>query len=604
MTTATTFGREPIQIVNLEQPRCGRRFGVAPCTATGVPKCYNTWTTCQDVANISVTGMIGWRFTKDDVLAGGALDVGDLGLILTYSRSGETIRTNLIPGLVSVTGFTGRINVGAARDGESPFGVRSGVTVQLQDLPWDDHVGDYYLADRTGVRGTFWTKWNARNTYTANMLLRIYSGYKGQALSEMQQRLYLLDKVSGPDSAGRVTLTGIDPLRLADGKRAKFPRATDMRLVGAITNSQTTGIVINATTADISGAFGNTGSTRYLRIGSEIIAYTGYTSSGNDRTLTGVSRGVLGTVAGAAAASAAAQRVGRYSTIATWDALYDLLTVHTDLPASFINKPAWDAEGNTYLTGFEVSTTIHEPTPVEQLCGELMQQCSFYIWWDERGQTIRMKAVRPQTLIVRLTDDANAIAGTTEVTVDSEAWFTQLFIYYSQRDPTKGFDATNFERVRVRVNGDIEAAAAADTVRQKIVYSRWLQNDAQVQETLVRLMARYREPPRKLVQTLDAKDSALKVGDVATVLSRSIVDSEGIPAETVWQVISESEAVPGHSMRYELEAFIFEAARFGRYMAEGSPNYPDATPEEQFVGGWYTGEDGLMADGSDGYLYQ
>ncbi len=604
MSDETTFGREPIQIVNLEQPRCGRRFGVAPCAASGEPKCYQTWSTCLDRANISMTGLIGWRFTKDEVLANAAEDGFASTPFLTYSRSGETIRTNLIPGLVSVTGYSGRINVGAARDGESPFGVRSGVTVQMQDLPWDDHVGDFYLAARDGVRGTFWAKWNARNTFTANMQLRIYSGYKGQALAEMEQRLYLLDRVNGPDAAGRVTLTGIDPLRLADAKRAKFPRATDMTLTGAITNSQTTGIVIAGTVADISGAFGNTGGTRYLRIGSEIIAYTGYSSSGTNHTLSGVSRGVLGTAAAAAAANAAAQRVGRYSAMATWDVLYDLLTVHTDLPAGFIDKPAWDAEGADYLSGFDVSATIHEPTAVEQLCGELMQQCSFYVWWDERGQTIRMKAVRPELSTVDLTDDANAVAGSTLVAMDNESWFTQLFIYYQQRDPTKGFDATNFERVRVRVDGEVEAAAAADTVRQKIIFSRWLTSDAQVQETLVRLMARYRQPPRRLVQVLDAKDRALAVGDVASVLSRSVVDSEGRPVDTLWQVIAATEAIHGHSASYEFEAFIFEGARFGRYMDEGSPDYPAATDEQRIAGGWFTDEDGLMADDSDGYLYQ
>lgn len=594
MSSAETFGREPIQIVALEQPRCGLRFGVSPCTATGVPKCYQTWATCLDVPNIAMTGYMAWLFAKDEALPG----------LLTYVRSGEAIQTNLIPGLVSVTGFAGRINVGAARDGESPFGVRSGVTVVLQDLPWDDHVGDYYLADRDGVRGTFWAKWVARNRFTANMRLRVYSGYKGQLQSEMQQRLFLLDRVSGPDSSGRVTLTGIDPLRLADGKRAKFPRATEMVLAGAITASQTTGIVITATAADIGDAFGNTGGTRYLRIGSEIIAYTGYSSSGTAHTLSGVTRAALGTVAATANANAAAQRVGRYSAMPCWDALHDLLTGHTDLPAGFIDKPAWDAEGGVYLSGFDVSATIHEPTPVEQLCGELMQQCSFYVWWDERAQTIPMKAVRPEVSSARLTDEANAIAGSTGLGADSEAWFTQLFIYYQQRDPTKGFDATNFERVRVRVEGEIEAAAAADTVRQKIIYSRWLQSEAQAQETLVRLMARYRQPPRKLVQTLDAKDRGLAIGDVVAILSRAVVDSEGHQAETLWQVISEFETVAGHAIGYEFEAFIFEGARFARYMAEGSPDYPDATDAQRLAGGWFTDEDGLMADDSDGYLYQ
>jgi hypothetical protein len=51
--TATTVGREPVQLVEIRQPLCGNTFGTAPCTATGTgaTKCYNTRATCQDAAN-------------------------------------------------------------------------------------------------------------------------------------------------------------------------------------------------------------------------------------------------------------------------------------------------------------------------------------------------------------------------------------------------------------------------------------------------------------------------------------------------------------------------------------------------------------------------
>jgi hypothetical protein len=51
--TKTTPGREIVQIVRIDQPSCSRTFGVSPCTASGTAdtKCYNTRTTCQDLAN-------------------------------------------------------------------------------------------------------------------------------------------------------------------------------------------------------------------------------------------------------------------------------------------------------------------------------------------------------------------------------------------------------------------------------------------------------------------------------------------------------------------------------------------------------------------------
>jgi hypothetical protein len=658
MTTPATIGREPIQLVGLTQPRCSRRFGVAPCAATTAdgPRCYQTFSTCLSVPNILYDGEIEWLFGKSEVLSdavvtpggevtldqedGTALFIesasslfvpsGSTGLItadaltfvtgdaieggwigssnplLTYRRSGEAIRTNPIPSLVSVSESASRLNVGAARDGESPFGIRSSVSVQFRDILWNDHVGDFYLAQRSGTRGGFWQKWAARNLYFSNMYVTVYEGYRGQTLDEMQQRLYIVEKVDGPDASGNVTLSGIDPLRLADSKRAKFPRVTDMALVNAVTISDTTGLVVRAALADLTDTFGNV-STRYMRIASEIIAYTGQTETGvgtGQYTLSGVARGQLGTTAAAQSANAAAQRAGRYSVITAWDAIYDLLTQHTDLPASFINKAQWDAEAALYLEGFDVTTTIAEPTAVEQLCGEIMQQTSLYIWWDERLQTIPLKAVRPEVARVSVTDDANILAGSARLTRDADAWFTQLIVYYLQRDPTKGFDPTNFGLVRGRVDGEAELPAAGDTVRQKVIYSRWLINEAQATELTVRLLGRFRRVPRFLSVRLDAKDRTILIGDVVSVQSGSVTDSEGNATAEVWQVIRVDEIEPGHSVIYDLQEFQFKAARYAVMMATPSPDFSVATTTEKETGCWLCGIDDKMADGTDGYALQ
>lgn len=83
---------------------------------------------------------------------------------------------NPIPSLVSVSESASRLNVGAARDGESPFGIRSSVSVQFRDILWNDHVGDFYLSQRSGTRGGFWQKWSARNLYFSNMSVTVYEG--------------------------------------------------------------------------------------------------------------------------------------------------------------------------------------------------------------------------------------------------------------------------------------------------------------------------------------------------------------------------------------------------------------------------------------------
>lgn len=53
MTFEDTSGREPIQIAEIIQPRCGNIYGTAPCTASGpdARRCFNTRATCQDIPN-------------------------------------------------------------------------------------------------------------------------------------------------------------------------------------------------------------------------------------------------------------------------------------------------------------------------------------------------------------------------------------------------------------------------------------------------------------------------------------------------------------------------------------------------------------------------
>lgn len=50
---ADVSGREPVQIAEIIQPKCGNVYGVAPCTASGpdARRCFNTRATCQDIPN-------------------------------------------------------------------------------------------------------------------------------------------------------------------------------------------------------------------------------------------------------------------------------------------------------------------------------------------------------------------------------------------------------------------------------------------------------------------------------------------------------------------------------------------------------------------------
>lgn len=597
MSAPNAMGRRPITVIELEQPRCVHRFGVGVCTAIGT-KCYNTQGTCGDLPNYDGAGAIKWRFTDGRP---GNFDFAD-------NSDADNQELSALPCLVSVSTSANEINAGSMLDGRSPLGVTGKIRVTMQDFPWNDAWGDFYLSGRSGyvsgrpppVRANFWALWTARNPLFNDMLIRRYDGYEGQALADMRQSVHVLDRVDGPDDDGKVTLTGLDPLRLAGDKKAEFPRTSKLDLYGDI-DAITTTVVVFGEEADLSDAFGNTGATKYLSIGQEIISYTGYTDNGGGRfILTGAARGALDSEASAHKDQDKIQRAGRYVKQKFWLVLSDLLQNHTDIPSAFIPLVDWNTEGDQYLPTYRTTTTIVKPTEISKLSGQLMQQGLFYIWWSEYDREIKMMAVRPPDTDPATFDESSNVMKGAVLKRDPAARITQVSVFYGRIDPfASETDDVNYRRRFVAVDGE-----NLGETRAHAIYAPWIDSRTQAVQLAVRLLIRYRAVPRFLSFSIDAKDrDTAKVGSVLDIETRSIVDSEGNVNRNRWQVISAKELEAGHTYILNCQTYEF-VGKFGRYMADGSPNHGAATDEQKKAGGWYAADNGLLPGGIEGYQYQ
>lgn len=596
MTGPNVMGRSSRTIVELEQPRCINRFGTSPCTASGTPKCYQTGATCGDLENFTPTGSIKWRFTDG---RSGILDISDFS-------DPDNPELTPIPCGINVSTSEGKLNAGSHLSGQSALGVTARVTVTLADFEWNDRVGDFYVANRSGytsgrpapMRGNFWALWTARNALFNGMYLRVYDGYEGQTLAEMRNRLYVVEKVDGPDANGKVTLTGYDPLRLADDDKAQFPPTSDIELLGGI-DSVTTSITLFGSESDLTTELGTAGAGFYLSMGSELIKFKGYTDDGDGQyTLTGVTRGALGTVAEAHTDQTAAQRAGRFEAESFWRAAYYLLNTHTEMDSSFLPISDWNAEGDVYLPTFKTTHTVVEPTGVKQLVAQLSQQGLFYIWWAEYEQEIKMLTIRaPETAPVSFTDEKNIMAGAV-LKRDPSARITKITVHFDQIDLFGGKGASNFRRSFTTIDGE-----NLGETRAKEIFAPWITNRTQAVQLAVRLLIRYRAVPLFLSIQIDAKDRTATVGSVVDIETSAIIDSEGSAKSKRWQVISAKEMVAGESYLLDCQTYEF-LGRFGRYMADGSPDYGSATEAQKEVGAFYADSDGELSDGSKGYLYQ
>lgn len=543
MSENTTSGRIPFEVVDLENDNCQKLYGVS-CGAvlgqTGENKCFNTRKTCQAIADYAAA-------ITTKYLTFGSMQVDSL--------SDEYV----IPSLVNVSISPAKLNP-AGGGALSALGQRSTITVSFQDHAHSDLNVDPYVAGRisgtaqsSGIgynpleRGTFWGKWRARNEYINNREIRYRSGYivDGQLVDEETQVFYATS-FAGPDSSGKVSINGIDPIGLIRNDKAQCPARSAGSLLSAIND---TDLAATLTPAGVGATYPASG---MIRIGEELILFN---RTGDALTFTG--RAQQSTAAEAHDAGALVQRVERYLADTVSDIIYDLLTVWGSIPAALIDKAAWDAEIAEYNPR-SYTAYLTEPEGVAALVSELCEQAGVYLWYDGRDNTIRLRTVRAPSneVITELSDETNIIADSFQPTDDTKHFTTQVWVSFAQRNPTKKKDeASNYAASEVAVDLSVESddQARGSVVRQ--IYSRWIPaaGAATALDIAERVLARYKRPIKVASMQVDAKDRDIDLGDFVLIRHRQLQDEVGEKAPTQFQVIERTEAVTGTTLKLTVQ---------------------------------------------------
>lgn len=587
-----TSGREPVTYIEIEQDFCSLRYGVAPCAAalgvTGRDKCFNTMRTCQDAANYTPSP-----------------------LVLRFCMPAQDVVPGLyaIPSVISVSTAPTIINPGGGGQRSGPLGQRAQLKVVFQDHPSTDNVVDPYVGERAYdplSRGTYWSKWLARNPYYNNRIIRVRDGYKGQNLADMVVRTYLIDKIDGPDSSGRVTVTAKDVLKLADNDKAQAPHPSKGELM--VEYGKDDAITALRVTGAPAGDYPAPGT---VRINRELLTYTTVsTVSDEEIWLNGIARATDGSERGSHKAGDRVQLCLRYTNVRVDALAYEWLTEYGSVPVAFIPYAAWQAEAALWLQQFDLTGLITEPTGVTDLLSEITEQCLFHIWWDERKQEIKLEALKPPIYetVPKISDDRNIVADSVKLKDEPASRVTQVWVFWGQNNPAERItEESNYRRIRVRADLDAESDKQFGEQKIRKVYSRWLHTEGQVINLSTRLLGRFRDTPKHMTVDLDAKDRALWTGSVVDVTHYGVVSFTGQPVSLRWQVISAEEIEPGHKVRYELDLFEYQSGggRPGRWMAADAPRYEDATDAERETGMWWGNPVGNVGTDFDeeGYVW-
>lgn len=392
------------------------------------------------------------------------------------------IETDAIPSIQSVAISPGTVSLG------KDLGTRSTVTINLND---HRHI----FASEDFSSGTFFSKFRARYGLTLRgQTMIVLQGSLEQletdlaTLTGLERRHYIVESCEGP-APGNGTYQFVlkDILKLADGDRAQAPVPSNGFLVADITNVAGTATLSPTGIGDEeypASGYANIG-------GSEIV---GFTRSGDVLTIT---RAQFNTTAQAHSAQDRVQLCLEYDGEDVADIIYDLLTTYANVSTGYITLANWQAETAAFL-GTLYTALIAEPTSVNQLVSELIEQAALAIWWDDAAAQIRLQVLREIGTDVLTYDDDNVMEKTLTSKEQPDQRISQVYTYFGKINPLVSDDQLNNYR-STAFTQDADADVAYGSPAIKKILSRWIPSGGRsVAEVLNnKLLGRFVDPPRR-----------------------------------------------------------------------------------------------------------
>lgn len=587
--------RKPLQLVGIEADYCSLVYGTGSCTAvlgsTGERKCFNFYHGCQDKPNFSRTPLLV-LFGKD--------------------QSGLPKDRTVFPFLQSVSTSPTKITLGATDGDSATLGKRARIKVKLQDRPDDDKFFDKYQKERKsgaaqadGIgyrpekRGTALARLRARWPYYYGRTLRVYNGYVGDTLAEMDTRTYIVTEWEGPGANGEVQITAQDPLKLADEDLSQCPIASKGELASNL-NSSSLGTV-DLQPAGIGAEYSAFGR---ISIGSEVLSYT---RSGDTLTITG--RGLDGTEQASHGQGDTVQECFRCENEKLQDVLYRILVDYCKLDPAMITIADWDSEIDRWMPTVRLTRTIPKPQGVRKLLIELMD-LGVIIWWDERAQQVRLQANRPLDYDEELrvfTDNDTTIAGTLQRESLDKQRLSQVWFFHGLKSVADAADSSgNYDKVSVAQALEAESANEYDQTKIKVIYCPWfgLSGDDVLANTIsTRLLQRFRDTPDRVTFQADIKDlNELELARQVQFVTRVLQDEDGSNIPFDVKVESSDEIVPGHRLKVSAITWNIRG-RYGFITENTRGTYAVATAEEKRLGTYMVdGTTLTFGDGTGPYI--
>jgi hypothetical protein len=478
---------------------------------------------------------------------------------------GKSDYLGAIPCIKTASVTAGQINAGGLNPNQNPFGSRSVLNVTFQDFAPQTDLYDTYADTRTEPINSFWGSFIARHKYFTNNTVKVYDGYVGDELADMQVREYRLEYIQSPNSNGLVSLKAVDPLKVT----GDIPRDTGAYFYTAATIGPGN---VTLASYDPDYDFGTTDTTTGgITDLSTLTGYTGDdvqfqvslpgTDVGTD-PITGASLRQFSGISGPSGVTINA-RTKFVRNAQFWlagntndrEIIKNLLIVGSGLSSTLFDTTQWQSELAAYgiYPWNPGATYFTEPKPVTEILSGLCRDRSYFLYWDELDSKIKLKVLRDADGTETLFTDDQIIAKS---------------ITWKRRDSERitrctAIDAWPDNPISSTVESSSQSSTIDDIAEGVFEYGDvkpftfelqfpFYPNNSQqylldLSEKYVRL---YRDGIDYVVFDVDKADAVAWTGDIIRVSSWTRTGADGQPETVNCRVISADEYMPGARVKY------------------------------------------------------
>jgi hypothetical protein len=235
----------------------------------------------------------------------------------------------------------------------------------------------------------------------------------------------------------------------------------------------------------------------------------------------------------------------RYNGVDAAIIIADLIETYGGISGDFIPIEDWQTETDLFLNAVYTGT-IPEPTSVNKLVSELIEQVGLVVWWSDDPPQVNLQVLRSVASTADIIDEDIILKDTLEFEDQPNKRASQVWTFFGQRDPTRPLDEERNYRAMVATDdSDTEVQGAEPAIKK--IYSRWIPLGGQTAAEHLNdvLLSRYQIAPRRFEFKLLAggsisADPAIGYRLEATPLQGVLGAPETIPIQ-VTSVKSEAD---------------------------------------------------------------